>query len=124
VLFLGRIRPAGYSDPQSRLPLGLSLGQLNARGQEPSLLDTHYMKMPTPFCGRVAIMDHGEKILALDTPGQPSRRGIDADTIVNVTRHRRTRHALAGAHREGFEGADPTPPDRKGRVESPDVERP
>ncbi len=80
VLFLDE--PTAGLDPQSRLALWDILRQLNADGQT-ILLTTHYMEEADLLCQRVAIMDHG-KILALDTPAA-LKRGIDADTIVNVT---------------------------------------
>jgi ABC-2 type transport system ATP-binding protein len=79
VLFLDE--PTAGLDPQSRLSLWETLGQLHDRGQT-ILLTTHYMEEADRLCDRVAIMDHG-RILALDTPAA-LKRGIEADTIVTV----------------------------------------
>jgi ABC-2 type transport system ATP-binding protein len=79
VLFLDE--PTAGLDPQSRLALWDTLGELNASGQT-ILLTTHYMEEADRLCNRVAIMDHG-RILALDTPAA-LKQGVDADTVVTV----------------------------------------
>jgi ABC-2 type transport system ATP-binding protein len=79
VLFLDE--PTAGLDPQSRLALWETLGELHRAGQT-ILLTTHYMEEADKLCERVAIMDHG-RILALDTPAA-LKRGIGADTIVTV----------------------------------------
>ena len=79
VLFLDE--PTAGLDPQGRLALWETLGELNREGQT-ILLTTHYMEEADQLCDRVAIMDHG-KILALDTPAE-LKRSVGADTIVTV----------------------------------------
>jgi ABC-2 type transport system ATP-binding protein len=79
VLFLDE--PTAGLDPQGRLALWETLGELNRAGQT-ILLTTHYMEEADQLCDRVAIMDHG-KILALDTPAE-LKRSVGADTIVTV----------------------------------------
>ena len=79
VLFLDE--PTAGLDPQGRLALWETLGELNREGQT-ILLTTHYMEEADHLCDRVAIMDHG-RILALDTPAE-LKRSVGADTIVTV----------------------------------------
>jgi ABC-2 type transport system ATP-binding protein len=79
VLFLDE--PTAGLDPQGRLALWETLGELNREGQT-ILLTTHYMEEADQLCDRVAIMDHG-RILALDTPTE-LKRSVGADTIVTV----------------------------------------
>jgi ABC-2 type transport system ATP-binding protein len=79
VLFLDE--PTAGLDPQSRLALWETLGELHSGGQT-ILLTTHYMEEADKLCDRVAIMDHGQ-ILALDAP-DALKRSIGADTIVTV----------------------------------------
>ncbi len=79
VLFLDE--PTAGLDPQGRLALWETLGELNREGQT-ILLTTHYMEEADQLCDRVAIMDHG-RILALDTPAE-LKRSVGADTIVTV----------------------------------------
>jgi ABC-2 type transport system ATP-binding protein len=79
VLFLDE--PTAGLDPQSRLALWDTLGELNREGQT-ILLTTHYMEEADQLCHRVAIMDHG-RILALGTPAE-LKRSVDADTVVTV----------------------------------------
>ena len=69
VLFLDE--PTASLDPQSRLALWETVGQLHDEGQT-ILLTTHYIEEADRFCGRVAIMDHG-RILALDSPAALKR---------------------------------------------------
>jgi ABC-2 type transport system ATP-binding protein len=80
VLFLDE--PTAGLDPQSRLALWETLGELNAAGQT-IMLTTHYMEEADQLCDRVAIMDRG-RILALGTP-TALKQQVDADTIVTVT---------------------------------------
>jgi ABC-2 type transport system ATP-binding protein len=79
VLFLDE--PTAGLDPQSRLALWDTLGELNAEGQT-ILLTTHYMEEAEHLCHRVAIMDHG-RILALGTPAE-LKRSVGTDTVVTV----------------------------------------
>jgi ABC-2 type transport system ATP-binding protein len=79
VLFLDE--PTAGLDPQSRLALWDTLGELNRAGQT-ILLTTHYMEEADKLCDRVAIMDHG-RVLALGTPAE-LKRGVDADSVVTV----------------------------------------
>ncbi len=79
VLFLDE--PTAGLDPQGRLALWETLGELSGEGQTIVLL-THYMEEADQLCSRVAIMDHG-KVLALDTPAA-LKHSVGADTIVTV----------------------------------------
>jgi ABC-2 type transport system ATP-binding protein len=79
VLFLDE--PTAGLDPQSRLALWDTLGELNGDGQT-IMLTTHYMEEADKLCDRVAIMDHGH-ILALDTPAV-LKQSVGADTVVDV----------------------------------------
>ena len=79
VLFLDE--PTAGLDPQSRLALWATLGELNRAGQT-ILLSTHYMEEADKLCERVAIMDHG-RVLALGTPAE-LKRSVDADSVVTV----------------------------------------
>jgi len=78
VLFLDE--PTAGLDPQSRLALWDTLGELNRAGQT-ILLTTHYMEEADKLCERVAIMDHG-RVLALGTPAE-LKQSVDA--VVNIT---------------------------------------
>jgi len=97
VLFLDE--PTAGLDPQSRLALWETLGELNRSGQT-ILLTTHYMEEAERLCRRVAIMDHG-KLLALDTPAA-LRRSLDADTVVTITTDERLNELAR--HIEGMQG--------------------
>ena len=79
VLFLDE--PTAGLDPQSRLALWDTLGELNRAGQT-ILLTTHYMEEADKLCERVAIMDHG-RVLALGTPAE-LKQSVDADSVVTV----------------------------------------
>jgi ABC-2 type transport system ATP-binding protein len=79
VLFLDE--PTAGLDPQSRLALWDTLGELNRAGQT-ILLTTHYMEEADKLCHRVAIMDHGQ-ILAMGTPAE-LKQSVGADTVVTV----------------------------------------
>ena len=79
VLFLDE--PTAGLDPQGRLALWETLGELSSEGQTIVLL-THYMEEADQLCSRVAIMDHGT-VLALDTPAA-LKHSVGADTIVTV----------------------------------------
>jgi ABC-2 type transport system ATP-binding protein len=79
VLFLDE--PTAGLDPQGRLALWETLGELSLEGQTIVLL-THYMEEADQLCSRVAIMDHG-KVLALDTPAA-LKRSVGADTMITV----------------------------------------
>jgi ABC-2 type transport system ATP-binding protein len=79
VLFLDE--PTAGLDPQSRLALWDTLGELNRDGQT-ILLTTHYMEEADHLCNRVAIMDHG-RLLALDTPAA-LKQSVGADTVVTI----------------------------------------
>jgi ABC-2 type transport system ATP-binding protein len=79
VLFLDE--PTAGLDPQSRLALWDTLGDLNGEGQT-ILLTTHYMEEADRLCHRLAIMDHG-RILALGSPAE-LKQSVGADTVVTV----------------------------------------
>ena len=79
MLFLDE--PTAGLDPQSRLALWETLGELN-REDETILLTTHYMEEADRLCHRVAIMDDG-RVLALGTPTE-LKRSIDADTVITM----------------------------------------
>ncbi len=102
VLFLDE--PTAGLDPQGRLALWETLGELNREGQT-ILLTTHYMEEADQLCNRVAIMDHG-RILALDTPAE-LKRSVGADTIVTV-RADGDRSALAERLADEIEGVTRT----------------
>jgi ABC-2 type transport system ATP-binding protein len=102
VLFLDE--PTAGLDPQGRLALWETLGELNREGQT-ILLTTHYMEEADQLCDRVAIMDHG-KILALDTPAE-LKRSVGADTIVTV-RADGDQSALAQRLADAIEGVTRT----------------
>ena len=63
VLFLDE--PTAGLDPQSRIAMWESLGELHGEGQT-ILLTTHYMEEAEALCNRIAILNHGE-IIACDT---------------------------------------------------------
>jgi ABC-2 type transport system ATP-binding protein len=109
VLFLDE--PTAGLDPQSRLGLWETIGELNGRGQT-ILLTTHYMEEADQLCSRVAIMDHG-KILALDTPAG-LKRSVDADTIVTVQADGDP--AALAAALEGVDGVTSVTPGNHGVV--------
>jgi ABC-2 type transport system ATP-binding protein len=80
VLFLDE--PTAGLDPQSRLALWDTLGELNRAGQT-ILLTTHYMEEADTLCERLAIIDHG-KVLALGSPAE-LKAELDAESVVTVT---------------------------------------
>jgi ABC-2 type transport system ATP-binding protein len=100
VLFLDE--PTAGLDPQGRLALWETLGELSSEGQTIVLL-THYMEEADQLCSRVAIMDHG-KVLALDTPSA-LKHSVGADTIVTVkaTGDRTRLRDVLGRDLEGVE---------------------
>ena len=80
ILFLDE--PTAGLDPQSRIALWESLGELHADGQT-ILLTTHYMEEADQLCDRLAIIDHG-RLLAVDTPSA-LKQWIGIDAMVTVT---------------------------------------
>ncbi|HSS34210.1 MAG TPA: ATP-binding cassette domain-containing protein [Solirubrobacterales bacterium] len=76
VLFLDE--PTIGLDPQTRSSIWGYIRELQEREEITIFMTTHYMD-EAEFCGRIAIMDHGE-IVALDTP-QALKEGVGADRI-------------------------------------------
>jgi ABC-2 type transport system ATP-binding protein len=80
VLFLDE--PTTGLDPQSRIALHNLVRDLREGGQT-TVLITHDMEEADRLADRVAIVDHG-RLLALGTPDE-LKRGIDADTVIEVS---------------------------------------
>jgi ABC-2 type transport system ATP-binding protein len=76
VLFLDE--PTIGLDPQTRNSIWGYIRQLQEREEITIFMTTHYMD-EAEFCGRIAIMDHGE-IVALDSPGSLKEQ-VGADRI-------------------------------------------
>ncbi len=76
VLFLDE--PTIGLDPQTRSSIWAYIRQLQESEEITIFMTTHYMD-EAEFCGRIAIMDHGE-IVALDTP-QALKEAVGADRI-------------------------------------------
>ena len=76
VLFLDE--PTIGLDPQTRNSIWGYIRQLQESEEITIFMTTHYMD-EAEFCGRIAIMDHGE-IVALDTPGALKEQ-VGADRI-------------------------------------------
>jgi ABC-2 type transport system ATP-binding protein len=76
VLFLDE--PTIGLDPQTRNSIWGYIRQLQEREEITIFMTTHYMDEAV-FCGRIAIMDHGE-IVALDSPGSLKEQ-VGADRI-------------------------------------------
>jgi ABC-2 type transport system ATP-binding protein len=76
VLFLDE--PTIGLDPQTRSSIWGYIRELQEREEITIFMTTHYMD-EAEFCGRIAIMDHGE-IVALDTP-EALKEGVGADRI-------------------------------------------
>ena len=76
VLFLDE--PTIGLDPQTRASIWGYIRQLQQSEEITIFMTTHYMD-EAEFCGRIAIMDHGE-IVALDTPNA-LKEGVGADRI-------------------------------------------
>ena len=76
VLFLDE--PTIGLDPQTRASIWGYIRQLQQSEEITIFMTTHYMD-EAEFCGRIAIMDHGE-IVALDTPGA-LKEAVGADRI-------------------------------------------
>jgi ABC-2 type transport system ATP-binding protein len=76
VLFLDE--PTIGLDPQTRSSIWGYIRQLQESEEITIFMTTHYMD-EAEFCGRIAIMDHGE-IVALDTP-QALKEAVGADRI-------------------------------------------
>jgi len=76
VLFLDE--PTIGLDPQTRNSIWGYIRQLQESEEITIFMTTHYMD-EAEFCGRIAIMDHGE-IVALDTP-QALKEQVGADRI-------------------------------------------
>ncbi|HUB99053.1 MAG TPA: ATP-binding cassette domain-containing protein [Solirubrobacterales bacterium] len=76
VLFLDE--PTIGLDPQTRSSIWGYIRQLQESEEITIFMTTHYMD-EAEFCGRIAIMDHGE-IVALDTP-EALKEGVRADRI-------------------------------------------
>ncbi|HET7444732.1 MAG TPA: ATP-binding cassette domain-containing protein [Solirubrobacterales bacterium] len=76
VLFLDE--PTIGLDPQTRSSIWGYIRQLQESEEITIFMTTHYMD-EAEFCGRIAIMDHGE-IVALDTP-EALKEGVGADRI-------------------------------------------
>jgi ABC-2 type transport system ATP-binding protein len=76
VLFLDE--PTIGLDPQTRASIWGYIRQLQQQEEITIFMTTHYMD-EAEFCGRIAIMDHGE-IVALDTP-DALKEGVGADRI-------------------------------------------
>ncbi len=76
VLFLDE--PTIGLDPQTRSSIWGYIRQLQESEEITIFMTTHYMD-EAEFCGRIAIMDHGE-IVALDTP-QALKEAVGADRV-------------------------------------------
>ncbi len=76
VLFLDE--PTIGLDPQTRSSIWGYIRELQRSEAITIFMTTHYMD-EAEFCGRIAIMDHGE-IVALDTP-EALKEGVGADRI-------------------------------------------
>jgi ABC-2 type transport system ATP-binding protein len=76
VLFLDE--PTIGLDPQTRSSIWGYIRQLQESEEITIFMTTHYMD-EAEFCGRIAIMDHGE-IVALDSPGSLKEQ-VGADRI-------------------------------------------
>jgi ABC-2 type transport system ATP-binding protein len=76
VLFLDE--PTIGLDPQTRASIWSYIRQLQQQEEITIFMTTHYMD-EAEFCGRIAIMDHGE-IVTLDTP-QALKEAVGADRI-------------------------------------------
>jgi ABC-2 type transport system ATP-binding protein len=76
VLFLDE--PTIGLDPQTRASIWGYIRQLQQQEEITIFMTTHYMD-EAEFCGRIAIMDHGE-IVALDTPAA-LKEAVGADRI-------------------------------------------
>jgi ABC-2 type transport system ATP-binding protein len=76
VLFLDE--PTIGLDPQTRNSIWGYIRELQEREEITIFMTTHYMD-EAEFCGRIAIMDHGE-IVALDSPGSLKEQ-VGADRI-------------------------------------------
>jgi ABC-2 type transport system ATP-binding protein len=76
VLFLDE--PTIGLDPQTRASIWGYIRQLQQQEEITIFMTTHYMD-EAEFCGRIAIMDHGE-VVALDTP-QALKEAVGADRI-------------------------------------------
>ncbi|HXF31006.1 MAG TPA: ATP-binding cassette domain-containing protein [Solirubrobacterales bacterium] len=76
VLFLDE--PTIGLDPQTRASIWSYIRQLQRQEEITIFMTTHYMD-EAEFCGRIAIMDHGE-IVALDTP-TALKEAVGADRI-------------------------------------------
>jgi len=79
VLFLDE--PSAGLDPQTRLLLGDTVREYNARGKT-IVLTTHNMEEADGLCHRVAIVDHG-RIIALGTP-QDLKRSIPGGFLIRL----------------------------------------
>jgi ABC-2 type transport system ATP-binding protein len=76
VLFLDE--PTIGLDPQTRASIWSYIRELQRQEEITIFMTTHYMD-EAEFCGRIAIMDHGE-IVALDTPAA-LKEAVGADRI-------------------------------------------
>ncbi len=76
VLFLDE--PTIGLDPQTRASIWGYIRELQRQEEITIFMTTHYMD-EAEFCGRIAIMDHGE-IVALDTP-VALKEGVGADRV-------------------------------------------
>jgi ABC-2 type transport system ATP-binding protein len=76
VLFLDE--PTIGLDPQTRRSIWSYIRELKEREEITIFMTTHYMD-EAEFCGRIAIMDHGE-IVALDSPGSLKEQ-VGADRV-------------------------------------------
>ncbi len=76
VLFLDE--PTIGLDPQTRASIWGYIRELQRSEEITIFMTTHYMD-EAEFCGRIAIMDHGE-IVALDTP-QSLKEAVGADRV-------------------------------------------
>ncbi len=98
VLFLDE--PTIGLDPQTRNSIWGYIRQLQESEEITIFMTTHYMD-EAEFCGRIAIMDHGE-IVALDTPEalkEAGRGRPDPDR----DRRRRARRSRRSSERFGLE---------------------
>ena len=81
VLFLDE--PTLGLDPQSRIALWEYIREIQRREKITVFLTTHYMA-EAEYCGRIAIIDHGD-IVALDTPAQ-LKESVGGDVVTLATR--------------------------------------
>ena len=91
--------PTTGLDPQARLAVWETLGELRERGLT-LILTTHYMEEAARLCDRIAVMEEG-KIFAEDSPPALVRRFAAAE-VLEVTADGARARALAGAELDGL----------------------